>query len=187
MRQQRLLVTGTALILNVLIRICAMALIQPPVASAHAYVIGSDPIDGSTIAKLPNAVHIYFNAAISPLSSAHVYFIGGADLIDVGARPSQVAPSNSRELIIALKNPSAQLEGNYEVIWNAVANDDGHTTQGIIGFDFGFSTFAAQIGSPTLGPSTSNDLDEIHTLDAIALLAIVSEWLAFVCLTAWIG
>src|SRR3954447_14193937 len=88
MRRRRLLLTGTALILSILGYICSMALIQPSVASAHAYVIGSDPVDGSTVAKMPKEVHIYFNAPISSLSSAHVYSTGGGNLVDVGATPS---------------------------------------------------------------------------------------------------
>jgi len=163
-----------------------MALIQPSVASAHAYVIGSDPVDGSTVAKTPKEVHIYFNAAVSPLSSAHVYFTRGGNYTDVGATPSYVALLNAQELVIPVKTPNTQPRGNYEVIWTAVANDDGHTTEGIIGFNVVSSDFSFT-GTPILGPSTSNKLEEIHTLDLIALLAILWEWLVFIALTAWIG
>lgn len=187
MPQRRLLVTGIALILSILTYLSTMALVQPSVASAHAYVIGSDPVDGSTVATTPKEVHIYFNAPVSPLSSAHVYSIQGGNLIDVGAAPSQVAPSNEQELVIPIKTPSAQPKGGYEVIWSAVANNDGHTTEGIIGFNVGFSSLAGFTGTPILGPSTSNDLEDIHTLDLTALLAIVWEWIGFMALTAWIG
>ncbi|HEY4034241.1 MAG TPA: copper resistance protein CopC [Ktedonobacteraceae bacterium] len=187
MPRRRLLATGIALILSILTYISTVALIQPSVASAHAYVIGSDPVDGSTVATVPKEVHIYFNAPVSPLSSAHVYFIQGGNFIDVGATPSQVAPLNTQELVIPVKTPSAQHEGGYEVIWNAVANNDGHTTEGIIGFNVGFSPLAGFSGTPILGPSTSNDLEDIHTLDLTALLSILWEWLVFVALTAWIG
>jgi methionine-rich copper-binding protein CopC len=187
MRQQRLLIPGAALLLSILTYLCTIALIQPSVVLAHAYVIGSDPVDGSTVAQVPKEVHIYFNAAVSPLSSAHVYSIQGGDLINVAATPSQVAPLNARELVLPIKTPSAQPEGAYEVIWSAVANDDGHTTEGIIGFDVGFSGFAGLTGTPILGPSTSNDIESIHTLDLTALLAILWEWLVFVALTVWVG
>src|SRR5262249_20894196 len=107
--------------------------------------------------------------------------------VDVGAPLSQVAPSNAQELVIPIKTPSAQPEGSYEVIWSAVANDDGHTTEGIIGFNVGFSGLIGLSGTPILGPSTSNDLGDIHTLDLTALLAILWEWFVFVALTVWIG
>lgn len=186
MPRRRLLTTGAALILSILAYICTMALIQPSVASAHAYVIGSDPVDGSTVAKAPKEVHIYFNAAVSPLSSAHVYFTRGGGFTDVGATSSYIAPLNAQELVIPVKTPNTQPRGNYEVIWTAVANDDGHTTEGIIGFNVVSSSFPFT-GTPILGPSTSNKLEEIHTLDLTALLAILWEWLVFIALTAWIG
>lgn len=180
-------VKKTIIALNVLICVCMTVLIQLPIASAHAYVIGSDPVDGSTIAKLPNAVHIYFNAAISPLSHAHVYYVQGAKLIDVGATSSEVMPSHPQELIIPLKHPTTQSEGSYEVNWTAVANDDAHITYGIIGFAVGFSGFGTPVGPPVLGPSTSNDLEDIQALDVTVVLAMVVEWLVFVALTAWVG
>lgn len=187
MPRRRLLATGIALILSLLTYICTSTLVQPSVVSAHAYVIGSDPVDGSTVANVPKEVHIYFNAPVSSLSSAHVYFIQGGTLIDVGATPSQVAPSNAQELVIPIKTPSAQSQGGYEVIWSAVANNDGHTTEGVIGFNVGFSNLAGFSGIPILGPTTSNKLEDIHALDLTALLAILWEWLAFVALAAWTG
>src|ERR1700719_4059854 len=39
----------------------------------RAFVIGSDPVDGSTIATPPRIVRIFFNADISSASFAHVY------------------------------------------------------------------------------------------------------------------
>src|SRR5689334_3669810 len=187
MPRQRLLTTGITVILSILTYIFTMPMMTVPVAWAHAYVIGSDPVDGSTVAQMPKTVHIYFNAPIGSLSSAHVYFLQGGNLIDVGANTGQVAPSNPHELVIPIKTPSTEPKGGYEVIWSAVANDDGHTTNGIIGFNVGFSNLAGFSGTPILGPSTSNDLENIHTLDLTALLAILWEWLVFVALLAWIG
>jgi methionine-rich copper-binding protein CopC len=187
MLHRRLLVTGTALLLSILTYIWTIALIQPSIASAHAYVIGSDPVDGSTVVQVPKEVHIYFNAAVSPLSSAHVYFTQNGNLIDVGATPSQVMPLDARELVIPIKNPSHQPEGSYEVIWSALADGDGHTTEGIIGFNVGFSGLAGLTGTPILGPSTSNDLADIHTLDLTSSLAVLWEWFTLIALTSWIG
>ena len=56
---------------------------RPQVVYAHAFVIGSDPIDGSTIAGSPAVARIYFNAAISSASIAHVY------LFTTGSTPSE--------------------------------------------------------------------------------------------------
>ncbi len=187
MLQRRLLVTGIALLLSFLTSICTTALIQPSIASAHAYVIGSDPVDGSTVVQVPKEVHVYFNAAVSPLSSAHVYFTHDGNLTDVGATPSQVAPLDARELVIPIKTPSNQPEGSYEVIWSAMADGDGHTTKGIIGFNVGFSGLVGLTGTPILGPSTSNDLADIRTLDLTSSLAVLWEWFTLIALAGWIG
>ena len=135
MRQRRLLVIATALILGILAYLCSATLLPAPLASAHAYVIGSDPVDGSVVNTVPSVVRIFFNAPVSPISEAHVYSIQNGTLVDVGSAPSSVASSSSRELDIPLKTPSALPQGSYEIIWTAVASDDGHTTHGIIGFD----------------------------------------------------
>ena len=55
-----------------------------PTASAHAFVIGSDPVDGSTINSAPAVMRIFFNQDISPISVAHIYFGPDAQLMDGG-------------------------------------------------------------------------------------------------------
>jgi len=44
-----------------------------PVARAHAFVIGSDPVDGSLVSGPPRVVRIFFDAPISAASVAHVF------------------------------------------------------------------------------------------------------------------
>src|SRR5436305_14265167 len=101
------------------------------VAYAHAFVIGSDPVDGSTVASTPRVVRIFFDAAISPASIAHVYT---PDEQIAEATRSSISPTNPRELDTPL-NYSHQLpEGGYTVRWTALAYGDGHTTHGVIGF-----------------------------------------------------
>ncbi|GCE25840.1 hypothetical protein KDA_13240 [Dictyobacter alpinus] len=164
-----------------------MALFMPsPAAQAHAYVIGSSPVDGSTVGKVPSEVHIFFNAPISSISSAHIYSIQNGKLNEVNAAASHVSPTNAQELITSIKTPDTQPEGSYEVIWTAVANNDGNTTYGIIGFDVGYSGTGVD-GTATLGPGSSNNLDSIHKIDTTALLSIAWEWLTLGALTFWIG
>jgi methionine-rich copper-binding protein CopC/putative copper export protein len=189
MRQRRLLVIATALILGLLAYLGSAALLPAPVASAHAYVIGSDPVDGSVVNTVPSVVRIFFNAPVSSISEAHVYSIQNGNLVDVGSAPSSVAPSSSRELDIPLKTPSALPQGSYEIIWTAVASDDGHTTHGIIGFDVGFSSTGLS-GTRIVGPSTSNDLygaGGSRMLDFIGALSVAWDWLIFLALAFWIG
>lgn len=158
----------------------------PSVAYAHAYVIGSDPVDGSTIQAVPTVIRIYFDAAIAPSSVAHLYHTENGNFVEVTSALSFVTPHNTRELDIFLPSASTMPQGSYFVRWTALADDDGHTTYGSIGFDVGYSATGLS-GVATLGPATSNALDEIRSLDAIGILAIAWQWLTLAALTFWLG
>jgi putative copper export protein/methionine-rich copper-binding protein CopC len=189
--QQRhhLFVALIALTLSIIAFIGITTVTQPSVASAHAFVIGSDPVDGSTISTVPRVVHIYFNAAISSVSNAHVYVVQNGDLVDITASHSTIPGDNPRQLDTLLKFPEQLPQGSYEVRWAAVALDDGHTTNGIIGFNVVVSSSGLS-GTPTLGPSTSNNLNDAggaHVLDFTGILSVAWDWLVLVGLLVWIG
>ncbi len=158
---------------------------QPQVAQAHAFVIGSDPEDGLTISTAPSIVRIFFNADISPASSAHVFvFVPGGSLdgreVDGG---STIAASNPRELDTPLLSPATLPQGSYEVRWSAIANDDGQVTHGLIGFNVGVSATGLS-GTTIVGPSTSNILPQMNLQ---GILATIWEWVTLLALTFWIG
>lgn len=150
------------------------------VALAHAFVIGSDPIDGSTVATVPRGVRIFFASAISPASIAYV-FTPDEKMVD--AAHSTISGKDSRELDTLLTTPDQLPQGSYTVRWTALASSDGHTTHGVIGFNVGRSSTGLS-GETILGPSTSNILPE---LDAIGILAVAWEWLVLMALTFWVG
>lgn len=184
MRQGRFLrpLLMSALILSLLLTISwSPVLLRPPVALAHAFVIGSDPVDGSTINTPPAVVRIFFNAPISSASIAHVYFGIDNQVVDGGS--SSVASGNPRELDTPLVAPDRLPQGSYTVRWTALADGDGHTTQGVIGFNVGHSSTGLP-GQVILGPSTSNILPQLNLQ---GLLVIAWEWLVMVALTLWIG
>jgi methionine-rich copper-binding protein CopC/uncharacterized membrane protein len=183
-RQVRILLS--AVLLSILAYIGSLLIVPSVVVHAQAFVIGSDPVDGSTINQAPSVVRIYFNAPLSSLSSAHVYALPGGQQVEVNATHSSVSATNPRELDIPLK-PAADLpKGSYEVMWTAVDNTDGHTTYGLIGFNIGYSGLGLP-GTPTLGPSTSNDLEDIRALSPTSLMGILWEWIILGSLTLWIG
>ncbi|GCE14333.1 copper resistance CopC/CopD family protein [Tengunoibacter tsumagoiensis] len=186
MQQRRLPVTIIALLLSVGVYICSLLLGQPPVAQAHAFVIGSDPVDGSTIQALPAEIHIYFNAPISSLSSAQVLSIQAGKLTDIGSATSLVASNNPNELITPVKTLASQPQGSYEILWTAVASGDGRTTYGIIGFNVGFANTGAS-GTVLLGPTSSNNLTDIRAFNPINIMAVFWDWLGLASLTAWLG
>ncbi len=144
------------------------------VAQAHAFVVGSDPVDGSTVSTVPKVVRIFFNTAIGPASIAYI-FTPDEHMVD--ASHSFISGQEARELDTPLNTPSQLPQGSYTVRWTALANSDGHTTQGVIGFNVGQSS-AGLPGEVILGPSTSNKLPQ---LNAIGILAVAWEWLEWRC------
>jgi putative copper export protein/methionine-rich copper-binding protein CopC len=154
--------------------------LEVPVAKAHAFVIGSDPVDGSTVSAVPKVVRIFFDTSISSASIAHVYTPDGS-IVD--ARRSSIPSTNPQELDTPLMTPAQLPQGSYTVRWTALANGDAHTTQGVIGFDVGYSS-AGLSGQPILGPSTSNIPTQLSLL---GVLLVAWEWLVMVALTFWVG
>ncbi|MDQ2714048.1 MAG: copper resistance protein CopC [Chloroflexota bacterium] len=155
-------------------------IMRPPAASAHAFVIGSDPVDGSTVSVAPAVVRIFFNGNIAPASSAQVF---ASDDRLVNAAQSTISRANPRELDTPLL-PADQLAlGGYIVRWTALSSDDGHTTHGVIGFNIGHSSVDLP-GVVTLGPSTSNLPQEFSLL---GVLAVAWDWLVLLALAFWIG
>lgn len=159
---------------------------QAPLASAHAFVIGSDPVDGSTISTPPAVIRIYFNANISAASSARVYVFapgGPPDGREVDNGHSSIPANHPRELDIPLITASSLPQGSYEVQWSALAQDDGYATHGLIGFNVGTSVTGLS-GTSVLGPTTSNYLPQLNVQGA---LSIAWQWLTMLALLFWVG
>ena len=152
-----------------------------PTASAHAFVIGSDPVDGSTINSAPAVMRIFFNEDISPISSAHIYFGPDAQAMDGGR--STVSSTNPRELDTALLRSDQLPQGSYTVRWTALSSVDGQATHGVIGFNIGHSSLGLP-GEVILGPSTSNILPQ---LDLQGGLSVAWDWLVMAALMLWVG
>ena len=182
------LVLLPALLLNIVIYCVAVVVLQPQKALAQAYVIGSDPVDGSTVTTVPTVVHIYFNANISSMSVADVLYVQNNNYVSIKTH-NTLATNDMHELDAYL--PTKLSGGSYLVRWTAIANDDGHTTFGSIGFNVGSSSTGLQ-GTPTLGPGSSNCVgntceQDIRKLDVLGILEVAWAWLVLAALTLWIG
>ena len=154
-------------------------IIRPPAVLASSFVIGSDPVDGSTISTPPTQVRIFFNTPISSVSIANVYF--GINYQVMNAGRSHVASNNPQELDTPL---ITQLPlGSYTVRWTALSTTDGQATHGVIGFNIGHSSTGLP-GQVILGPSTSNILPQLSLL---GILTVAWDWLVMAALTLWIG
>jgi len=155
------------------------ALFRPQAALASSFVVGSDPVDGSTITMPPRQMRIFFNTPISSASTATIYY--GINYQVMNAGRSYIANNNPQELDTPLL---AQLpKGSYTVRWTAVSTTDGRATNGVIGFNIGYSSTGLP-GQVILGPSTSNNLPE---LSLFGILAIAWDWLVMAALVLWIG
>src|SRR5581483_2033876 len=159
---------------------------KAPAALAHAFVIGSDPVDGSTINTAPSVIRIFFNADISPASNARVYVFtpgGPANGSQVDMGRSYVPANNPRELDTPLIASSSLPQGSYEVKWTALALDDGHASNGLIGFNLGTSVTGLP-DTPLLGPSTSNYPSQLNLQ---GVLSVMWGWLTRLALMFWVG
>ncbi|MFL5627057.1 MAG: copper resistance CopC/CopD family protein [Ktedonobacteraceae bacterium] len=183
MQQRRFIQLLLLVALNLVVFLCyawSTTVSQQPVVLAHAFVIGSDPVDGSTVNVAPKVVRIFFDAPIGAASMANVFT---PDEHIVNAAHSSIASSNARELDTPLRSPTSLPQGSYTVRWTALSSIDGHTTQGVIGFNVGQSSTGLP-GETILGPSTSNTLP---VLDFMGILAVAWEWLVLMALTFWVG
>ena len=183
MHQRRVIRLLLLVALNLGVFLCyawSTTVSQQPVALAHAFVIGSEPVDGSTVNAAPKVVRIFFDAPISAASAATIYT---PDEHIVNAAHSSISSTNPRELDTPLQSPAALPQGSYTVRWTALSNMDGHTSQGVIGFNVGQSSVGLP-GETILGPATSNIFPR---LDLMGILVVAWEWLVLMALTFWVG
>src|SRR5215470_14359003 len=124
----RILLRSAALVLGA---VAATLLLAQP-ANAHADLVRSDPPNGSMLAHAPSVARLWFSEEISPkFSSARVVDRTGATIAGSSA---QAGGGDPRQLTVEL--PSLG-RGTYGLVWRVLAEDDGHTTSGVIVFTVG--------------------------------------------------
>ena len=132
----------------VAIGILLTLLAYPRRAEAHALLVRSQPANGSTVAAAPPVVRLWFDEEISPtLSSARLVDRGGAT---VAGTKSIVGRTDPR--LLEMEEPVLE-PGTYGVLWQVLAEDDGHTSSGTVVFSVGAAggplTVAASGGTAT--------------------------------------
>jgi copper transport protein len=119
---------GTVLLGGILLSLTLFA--RP--AAAHAVLVSSEPPDGATAARAPGVVQLRFSEDVSQrFSSARLVDRDGRG---VGGARVDSARGGSRLLVLALPPLEA---GAYGVLWQVLAEDDGHTTSGVVVFNVG--------------------------------------------------
>src|SRR5215468_12671961 len=131
----RVLLRGAELVVGVGF---AMLLLAQP-ASAHADLVRSDPTDGAKLVQPPTVARLWFSEEISPefstvrIVDAHGTAVAGSALQDTG---------DPRLLKVRLPDLPP---GTYGVVWRVLAEDDGHTTRGVVVFTVGGAAAAGTI------------------------------------------
>ncbi len=148
----------------------ALALIGAPTAFAHAQLLGTSPLSGSTVAKQPAEVIFEFNQAVGgTLGAVRVYNAQGqeVDNLDVG-HPE----GHQHWMGVGLKPglPDGTYTGTYKVI-----SADTHIVYGGLVFNIGHAgappkfTVAGLIGRGESGEATKLAFGVVRALDYVSL------------------
>lgn len=139
-------------------------------AAAHAVLIESQPASGTTVAAAPRVALLRFSEDISPEFSA-------ASLLDSTGRTvdgTRIATDRRGPRQLALQLPRLA-PGTYGISWRVLAEDDGHTTGGVVVFTVG----SPSPGAPALRASAPGDGTPPQD--------IVRRWLGLCLLAGLIG
>jgi len=165
----RILLRSAALALGAA---AAMVLLAQP-ASAHADLVRSDPADGSVLAQAPSVARLWFSEEISPeFSSARVVDHTGKAI--TGSR-AEVGGGDQAQLTVELPRLGT---GTYGLVWRVLAEDDGHTTGGVVVFTVGA---AAAAGTITVAASAGG------AGTAATPLGVLLRWLGLCALAGLVG
>lgn len=110
-------------------------------ASAHAYLVRSDPADGSVLAAAPSAITLSFSESVQLRDTSVEVLAGGGQPVPVrsvqlrrsgaAADPSEVDTEEPVELVVGL--PPLRPD-TYRVAWRTLSSDDLHATSGVLVF-----------------------------------------------------
>ncbi|MDX6212080.1 MAG: copper transport protein [Frankiales bacterium] len=129
--------------------VCAAVVVPAGSASAHAFLVNSDPADGAVLSSAPQRLQLQFSESIE-LAATHVTIVGqdGRD-----RRPTSMAlvtaPAGSqvagvgRPVLLVVGLPALTPDA-YRISWETISSDDLHRTSGV--FVFGLQHAAKAAG-----------------------------------------
>jgi copper transport protein len=148
-------------------------------AAAHAVLVASQPANGGAVAQAPREVLLRFSEDVSRRFST-ASLLDGAGRTLPGAR---LATDRGGPRLVVLQVP-ALVDGTYGVAWRVLAEDDGHTTSGVVVFTVG--TAPQSPGGQALQASVAGDgtlpQDVARRWLGLCLLAGLIGGLAFAAL-----
>jgi len=160
-KQKLLAATGLAILASILITSNGMA---------HAYMLRSDPADGSILKEPPEEIRIWFDEPISDRFSS-------VQLFDVDSQPIEVVGIQrdlSDPTLLVISVPELET-GVYSILWKILSEVDGHYNQGLLVFGVGEE---ANLGSASVAP-----IDE----STPSGLEVLFRWLNLLMLSGLIG
>jgi methionine-rich copper-binding protein CopC len=112
----------------ILLMIFTASLALPRDADAHAMLTRASPRVGSTVAKAPDAVRLWFTEALEPSFSTVQVLDSAGTRIDRDDKHLDAKDHALMEISLPPLKP-----GTYKVIWHALSVDT-HTTDGSFAF-----------------------------------------------------
>src|SRR2546428_14192353 len=136
---------GIALVLA-----CALLLVAPIEAEAHAFLVKSSPAAGQRVLASPQVLRLDFSEPVVLAGSRVSIQTSGSRLIDTGA-----LQRSAERTALSVQLPKLG-EGTYLVTWQALS-EDGHPSSGDFVFGIGV---AAVLPAVTIGATPPTDWPE---------------------------
>lgn len=154
-------------------------LFTAPAASAHASVVGSDPVDGSRLKTAPTTVSVTFDQGVTLNNEGYLRVVDQS-----GRRVDSGQPSHPNGVAakIAVAVKSGLSDGTYTASFRIISAD-GHPVAGSIRFVVGSGELAAGAApASTVDGTTSVVFDVVRWLAYGGLALLGGAWLL---LTVW--
>ncbi len=138
--------------LPVVLLAALLALLLPaPLAHAHAVLVSSDPVDGTTLPAAPSRVTLTFDEPVRLIPGA-VQVISNS-----GVRVDRAVRQQSGNTAVELELPPDLPRGSYTATWRLMSAD-GHEVSGSVSFGVQQAPDAPPEARPVVSSSTASDV-----------------------------
>jgi copper transport protein len=149
------------------------AALAPAAASAHAILVGTRPVTGTTVKATPREVVFEFNQAVGGTLGAVRVYNGVGTEVDDGA----ISHPDGKESWMGVGLPAHLPDGTYTATYRVISADT-HIVYGGLVFNIGHAsrstqTVAGLIGRNRSGPVTNVAFGAVRGLDYLSLALVV--------------
>lgn len=144
---------GVAAVATAATLLAAVLALLPGAVFAHAEYARSTPADGSTVAKPPERIDVWFTQEMFKRTGANTLRVTGPAGEAVPSPDAVLDDLDRTHLSVAL--PAGLAPGAYEVAWTTLSAVDGDTAEGV--FAFTFDPDAAPVPAPPLPAASAPD------------------------------